>query len=123
MAPTSDIISIGQCLAHMHSGRAFSCEVYTYDRRRKTGGELRHYEEAVLLRPDGPGAEAATGRPATRMEHLRAELARPKLPKNPHHRRWYTRNIRILQAGHPTGIVRKLHPPLLRRFNGKTVVP
>lgn len=132
MATTStNIISIKECLEHMESGKAFSCRVVAYDRRRKTGGQLLDYEEAILVQNTSPSEfkgedeDGDPARPMTRMEELHAmmQMSDDDNRRNPNHRHHYTRNIRILQDGHPTAIIKKIHPPLLLRFNGQTVVP
>jgi len=103
----------------MESGAPFSIQVITYDARRKEGGKVVEYGEAVLLSAEEK--ESLIGRPKTQIEDWaeRKATARRKAPK---HRKWYTRNIRVLQDGHPTSIVRKIHPPLVTLFNQQIVV-
>ena len=60
-------------------------------------------------------------RPPTFLEAKAQQLAMAK--RNPRHRRWYTRNICLLQNGVLTSIIRKIHPPLILEFNGQIVVP
>ena len=103
----------------MESGQAFSLKVVAYNRQRKKGGDIKEYAEAILVRPTNEGE--GNGRPPTRLEQLRKELAACK--RDPRHRKWYTRNIRILQNGFPTSIIRTIHPPLVIEFNGQKVVP
>jgi hypothetical protein len=118
------IISIRELLAHMEHGQPFSIEVVSYDRQKGTGGKIHIYEEAVLLTEATRGTYL--GRELTESERsVSASVADQELivPKNPNHYFNYTRNIRILQDGHPTNIIKKVHPPLILKFNGKTVTP
>lgn len=113
-----EIITIRQMLRTMEGGDPFSITFITYDRRRRKGGAVRTFPEAELLQRKKKEVE---GRPMTRRE--KAGLPADFSEKSPRHRKWYTRNIRILQDGHPTALVKKIHPPLVVFFNGKNVVP
>jgi hypothetical protein len=119
----ANIISIRDLLAHMEHGQPFSIEVVSYDRQKGTGGKIHTYEEAVLLTE--ATRDTFLGRELTESERsVSAEIVpEPVVPKKPNHFLNYTRNIRILQDGHPTNIVKKVHPPLILKFNGKTVTP
>lgn len=106
----------------MESGQVFSLTAVAYDRQRKRGGYLIEYPEAVMLHEnDDVELHTDAGRPLTSMEAARAKLE--NLRRNPRHGRWFTRNIRILQQGHPTGIIKKVHIPLIIKFNDLPVVP
>lgn len=97
----------------MESGIVFNCIVLSYDRKRKKGGEVMEFHEARLYQP---GTKDVTN--MTVVERKLYERNQRK----PNHGVHFTRNVRILQAGHPTDIIRKLHPPLVMKFNGKTVL-
>jgi len=114
-----DQITVKDMLLEMESGAPFSMTVVSYNARHKEGGKVIEYAEAVLLSTQP--REGAAGRGATQVEEWqgRKEAAKRKAPN---HRKWYTRNIRVLQNGHPTAIVRKVHPPLVILFNQKIVV-
>ena len=105
----------------MESGKSFSCKVVSYDRKRKKGGVVLHYPEAELVKASDADKEDSLQRMPTKMEqqHLQIEA----IKRNPHHKKWYTRNIRILQDGFPTAIIKTIHPPLLIEFNGQNVFP
>jgi hypothetical protein len=110
-----DTITIKEMLRVMESGETFSIDkAVSYDRKRKTGGDIIEYPEARLVQAE---QEPTSDRPLTRVEQLKKQKARV-----PRHRKWYTRNIRLCIGGHPTGQIRKVHPPLILEFNGKTVV-
>ena len=113
------MITMKDMLAKMKTGSSFSVVVCSYDRKRKKGGEWKEYPEAQLVQANND--ERQVGRPLTNIERLRADLYRSK-KKNPHHREHFTRNIRILQNGHPTGMIVTIHPPLVDTFNGKTLL-
>lgn len=107
----------------MESGQAFSMTVVSFDRKRKTGGAIQHYPEAKFIQSIDelelvPGDIFGGGRDLTPKEEKQVKAVR-----DPHHRKWYTRNIRILQNGHPTAIKKKIHPPLIIEFNGQKVAP
>ncbi|PHN06942.1 hypothetical protein CRP01_09000 [Flavilitoribacter nigricans DSM 23189 = NBRC 102662] len=108
-------------LATMETGRPFSLTFVTYDRKRKCGGRIEDIAEAVLLHRDPESTtDTFANRPATPHEKKVQQLA--ELRRDPGHRKWYTRNIRLLVNGHPTGEIRKIHPPLVAIFNQKIVV-
>jgi hypothetical protein len=110
-----EVVTVKEILQAMEAGETFSLTVISYNRKEKAGGKLVEYHEARLHKrgeADGTG-----GRSSTKVETMQETL------KNPEHRKWYTRNIQILQDGFPTSIIRKIHPPLIIEFNGKKVVP
>ena len=100
----------------MKTGEPFSCVVVSYDKKRKTGGKIIHYGEAILY--NAREQQAAT-RGQTRVEELREQL---RNRRNPHHSKHFTRNIQLLINGHPVGDPVKLHPPLVVRFNDQSVI-
>lgn len=108
----------------MASGKTFQLKVVTYDKKRKKGGDILEYEEAVqvIKREE---AEADIQRPMTRIEKMKHDLHEHDSDnsRNPSHGEHYTRNINVLQEGRPTAIVRKIHPLLVIEFNHKKVVP
>ncbi|MEM6772305.1 MAG: hypothetical protein AAF597_17145 [Bacteroidota bacterium] len=108
----------------METGRVFSMRVVTYDRRRSTGGKVKYYPEAILVQPQKEAASNAN-RPLTPAEMKAIEFWNETKGghKDPHHKQFYTRNIRMMQNGHPTGEQKKIHPPLVLEFNGKRVLP
>jgi hypothetical protein len=130
------IITVKQCLEIMDSGKPFYCLVVTYDRQRRKGGRIMEMDAQIEkkgahdwqlpsreigTRPEEQPAAAA--RPMTDYEAKLAALSAPDdTSRNPNHKHWYTRNVRVLVNGHPTDIV-KIHPPILWEFNGMQVVP
>lgn len=107
-------------LSAMETGAPFSIKVCSYDRKRKKGGEWKEYPEAVLVSAKD-NQDDSQNRKLTALEQVRKELDAP-LRRNPNHRKHYTRNIRILQNGHPTGMIVSIHPPLVDEFNGQTLL-
>jgi len=99
----------------MQNGKPFSITVVTYDKRRKSGGKKMQYPEAILNTLPKP--KQSGDRPATRMEALTQKTKAPNHSKN------FTRNIRVLMDGHPTAIIRTIHPALVTIFNDQIVVP
>lgn len=117
-----DQITVRDMLSEMETGAVFSLTFVTYDRKRKRGGRIEEIAQAVLLKHDPKATnDIFAGRPATPREQKVQQLA--ELRRAPQHHKWYTRNIRLLVNGHPTGEIRKIHPPLVALFNQKIVVP
>jgi hypothetical protein len=112
------MITVKQALFNMKTGEVFSLRVVSYDRKRKKGGEIDEYHEAVLLR-EAEYTDMKPARAMTPIEAMKTRLDR----RDPNHQDFKTANIRILQNGHPTSLIKKIHLPLLVEFNGKTVVP
>lgn len=116
------IFTIRDILDYMESGQVFSLTCVAYDRKRKRGGALKEYPEAVLLHiADEVEVAQDAGRPLTSMEKTRMKIENVR--RSPRHGTHFTRNIRILQQGVPTGIVEKIHVPLIVKFNGCDVTP
>jgi hypothetical protein len=114
-----EVITVKECLTQMETGKPFSCKCITFDRKRRTGGEVLDILEAVLLTNDAP--LTPSDRAPTPLEAHIANIA--TAPKKPNHEKFYTRNVRLCSAGHPTETIKKIHPPLFIEFNGMTVVP
>jgi hypothetical protein len=129
-----------EMLRVMEDGKPFALRYVTYDAGRRKGGAVREIAEAVLCngaqdREDGAGESAGSSvRPLTDAELAALQSgggaqvqagagSGPGAPRNPRHSHWYTRNVRVLQAGVPTSLVRKIHPPLVLTFNDKRVLP
>lgn len=109
-----DQISIKDALAFMDTGQIFSCKVVKYNMQKQEGGDVFDVDEAILLK----APQKKTSRTMTAAE--KTELKK----RTPNHRKWFTRNIVLCQNGHPMELFkRKIHPPLMIEFNGKTVVP
>lgn len=106
----------------MKTGKTFSLTIVTFDRKRKKGGEVITYQEAVLCQK-AKTPKNRHHRPLTKEEQLRSSLANEDhTRRNPHHKKNYTRNIQLMQNGHPTSARKKIHPPLVVEFDGKKVI-
>lgn len=119
------MLTIKKCLEIMHAGEVFSLRVVSYDRRRKDKtGQVQEYPEAQLVWGDGGNdrAQPKSERQPTDLERALAGYVEVD-KRDPRHADWYTRNIRILQQGQPTEMVRKIHPALIIEFNGQTTCP
>lgn len=110
-----------EMLRRMESGEVFSLRYVSFDRQRRKGGKVKHIEQAVLLHATKEASTAAR-RPLTPSEHVAVTVDVNK-KKDPNHPGWYTRNVRVLQDGAPTAIVRKVHPPLVLSYNEMRVLP
>jgi len=112
------MISFKQISKYINTGEVFTCQVVTYDRKRKTGGDVITLR-GMLAKGVQDGNRL---RPATKAERVEAQLQENK--RNPQHKRWYTRNIRLVtEDGFLTNELRKIHLPLIVRFNDETVMP
>lgn len=120
-ADMDNIITIAECLKRLEAGEKVFLEVYQFDRKRKKGGKIDSFD-CVLLKNEGipVGEDGVMIIGSVGVENTEGPL-RDK--RNPNHRIFYTRNVRILINGHPSGVVRKIHPPLIRSFNGFKTVP
>jgi hypothetical protein len=118
------MITTKDMLEQMKTGDIFSCRVVKYDRKRKTGGQIIEVHQAVLAQSDKNKRDdlvpnqsyLVPERILTPFEQLQ------KKNKNPHHKKHYTRNIRLYVDGTPTEQILKVHPPLIIEFNGKQVL-
>lgn len=108
----NQLITTKKMLEIMETGATFSMRWVTYDRKRKKGGRILEVKEARLTQPR---KKRERGRPLTQIE-------RKKIFKAPNHRKWYTRNLVVLQNGEETSEVVKFHPPLVIEFNNYTVI-
>jgi len=104
-------ITLLEMLKEMETGRTFSLTTISYDRKRKTGGGVITYLEASLYQPEKRNGKGVA----------KAALQRKELSRRPNHGKWFTRNIQLMQDGYPVDIIKKIHPPLVVAFNGKTL--
>jgi hypothetical protein len=103
-----NIISFAEIAKHIDAGLPFRARLVTFDRKRKKGGDLLDIE-AVLAK------EPYKTRPDTPRENMRG-----RVHNNFKH---YTRNVALMQAGHRTYVLQKVHIPLFILFEGKQVTP
>lgn len=115
-------IQIKEMLVAMETGEPFSIQFITFDRKRKTGGDIKEFSQAILCYSKKTTNNKVQARPMTRIEQMTAILETDTIRRNPNHKSNYTRNIQILQDGHPTAMRRKIHPLLVTQFNTKTVL-
>ena len=117
----TEIITRKDCMQRLEAGETVTMEVYTYDEKRGKGGKIETYECRLET-----GAKAAIGDDTPHYEAEDADDAddapTEKRTKSPNHSKWYTRNIRLYVNGHPSSQIRKIHPLLIRTFNGVKVV-
>lgn len=120
------MITIRQCLEIMHAGEVFSLKVVSYDRRRKDKtGRIQEYPEAQLVWGDG-GSDRVRPPGERQMTPLEQALSTSQTEqdkRDPKHKFWYTRNIRLRQNGLETEVIKKVHPPLIIEFNGQITCP
>lgn len=119
---TKEYYTYSDILEWMESGRPFSLRYVTFDRQRKRGGQVKYISEAEMVQAEEEERRARKikGRPLT-LE----EIARLTAPagRNPNHSYHFTRNVRILENGRPTSLIRKVHIILITEFNNCPVTP
>lgn len=117
-------ITIKDCLKRLESGETVDLEVWQYDRKRKKGGDVDSFSCQLLT---GIEQQTVVGRHLTEAEKIAAGPDDvdddAHISRKPNHTDWYTRNVRIVVNGHPTSVIRKIHPPLIKSLNGIKTVP
>ncbi len=108
-SPQSGVITLSEVLRIYESGASFSITVVTADRKKGTGGELRHYPTAQRCRLQEMPANLLKRNGFT-------STATDK--RSPNHWENKTRNLYIPA----TGEIRKIHIKLIVAFNNKRVL-
>lgn len=117
-------IEVQQMLREMETGIIFNIIYVTYDRQRKKGGKVITHQEAKLHRAaDALAASAEVHQRPLSIAEKTALLQSASTTRSPHHGEHYTRNVVLMQHGHTTSQIRKIHIPLVVKFQGKIVVP
>jgi len=93
----------------MNSGELFSVLFVSYDKKRKTGGILKKYDQVKLSNP-----KIDKNKPA------RIDGSSPVRKAN--HFINSTRTIRVYKQGIDSGLVKKMHIFLMLQINGKKVI-
>lgn len=107
-------ISLKEVLKIMLTGKTFHIEYITYDKKRKTGGNIREYNEAQLLMPEKKASTRRTDSSSPKNTEIRKT-------KKPNHFEHATRNLKIFANGIPISGNKKCHIFLIRKFNRKKV--
>lgn len=84
----------------------FAIEYVTYDKKRKSGGDIKSYPEAILC---------------FKTKEKSVEQKIDIDYKKPNHSQNETRNIQILNNGKPTNVIRKINILLITKFNNQEV--
>lgn len=96
-------------MAQMNTGEPFTVEFVSFDKKRKTGGQLTTYTQCVKHQAGRVEPSEQTGEP-------RAESTEPKQHKAPNHDYHGTINVKTRD-----GSIRKLRTRLIVRFNNEEV--
>ncbi len=113
-------------MKRLEANEIATLEIWTYDRKRKKGGTV---EEMVCQLATGREIpDNIQGRALTEVEKIQfgpddVDDDNLNVTRKPNHSEWYTRNVRIMANGHPTSVLFKIHPPLIKSFNGVKTVP
>lgn len=89
----------------MNNGQPFTCELITYDEKRKTGGLHRRLQAQVL-------PQEKAGRKLTPAEQQKQSTGKRHI-----------RRVQLLVDDYPVNQIRTIHIPLIIKFNGESVVP
>lgn len=111
-----EIITLKEVRDIIASGEHFSCVAVSFDKKRRTGGEFIEIIEGVIAKKD---SDEFAERSLTKIEREIFEIK----TKSPNHYLNHTRNVAICVDGYVTNVIKKIHPPLIIKFNGKNVVP
>jgi hypothetical protein len=104
-------ITISECLRRLECGEIVELEVYQYDRKRQKGGHIDTFF-GKLLQND---ALESPPEPPLKHNNNKHTLTRRKFT--------YHRNVCVYADGQRTSVIRRLHPPLIRRFDGVQTTP
>lgn len=100
-------VHIREVMEHVRSGKPFSISWVTADRRRRTGGKIKHLINAVITEPK-----------ASRSKSTETIKSEGKIwESNPNHYANDTINVRKMGTENIT----KIHPMLITVFNGRPV--
>lgn len=117
-------LTISDCMKRLETGEICTLGVWNYDRKRQKGGSIEFLDAQLLT---GLEKQTVLGRPLTEVELVSAGLDDidddVQISRKPNHSGWYTRNVRLVVNGHPTSVIRKIHPPLIKMLNGIKTVP
>jgi hypothetical protein len=86
-------LSLQQAISIMENGKPFSLRVVSFDKKRKTGGKVKFYDELIKVTPD----------------HLPAAVASNSTPRTPNHHTNMTRNYAHAINGRDTAIIVRIH--------------
>lgn len=110
-----EVIRLDEMLAEMEKGNPFSIKFVSFDKQRKSGGEIKTIDKCVLTRTKGE-----------RKQHLGNEkfqkVVRGKRTKNPNHFHNSTRAVQLMIGDVLTESVKKFHFYLVLEFNGKKLI-
>lgn len=101
-----ELIKLNDALKIMSSGELFEIKYISYDKRRNTGGKIKHF----FAKQNSTEASKKGGTDK-----------QSKTSKNPKHYKNFTRSLRIYVDGIETSNIRKCHIYLIIELNGKKV--
>lgn len=138
------MITFRHILNKLHDGEICDIDVVTYDRKRRTGGQVKSYRCILAQKASGPAHRPSTSvetqsiasrnrekdsrdRVVERSRGSVPERSRDRVverSRDPNHKKWYTRNVQLVtNDDFLTPIIKKIHIPLIIRFDGQNVVP
>lgn len=118
-------IKLKECIEWMNAGLHFSFTCCSYDKKRpKKCGKWITSGDAVCIRTDEDenDTEIEVQQEENDPSVKQDEELNKNLKRNPRHRLFFTRNIRLCVGSKPVGTPIKIHLDLLTRFNGKKVI-
>lgn len=99
-------ITIKEALNTIDTGKIVSIKYVSFDKKRKTGGKLKHHDELVVTNP----------------KKITPTPTKVKSDSSPNHLENSTRNFFTCINGRPTSAIKKIHVFLILEVDGKTVM-
>lgn len=100
-------ITIKEALSIIDTGKTVSLSYVSYDKKRKTGGDLKFLPEVIVTNPK---------------ENSGAVQLNPNSERSPNNFDNSTRNFYTCINGKPTSSLRKIHVFLILEIDGKKVM-
>lgn len=110
-----DTITIQEMLAEMETGNPFSIKFVSFDKQRKTGGEVRSFP-ALVLNQKNKAKEPVKSTSDNPLNDV------VKKTRNPNHFKNATRAARVMIGGCITDTIKKFHIFLILEFNNKKLI-
>ena len=138
MKRSDQYITLRNAIDLIQSGQLFAFKAVTFDEKRKKGGKFIEHRQARIFGKfegdtsvDFKAAFEVANPQKTGFDTQNATLetqnpknteGSEKIPRNPHHSLFMTRNVQVYADGRPTSRKLKIHLDLLVRVDGKRVL-
>ena len=124
--PHADSLTLAEVLARLDAGDMVSLTVVKYDRQRGTGGGLMEILQCRLAphAKEDWGPRSGFGESPMPDDVKFGPGVEPEAQdrRYPNHGKHFTRNVVLYSAGVRTSRIVKIHPPLITKCDGHTVL-